>query len=175
MNITETKPSLCLIVAMARNHVIGADNDLPWHLPEDLKRFKTITIGKPVILGRKTFESITSRLGKPLPGRTHYVVTRNERPVSWTWPDVTCYESLEIAIATAKHDYPKQDIMIIGGASIYEHAIYLVDTMYLTILDIDVTGDAHFPKIDDAIWTIRDEEYHPDASIPHRNITYTRR
>lgn len=175
MNTANATPSVSLIVAMARNHVIGAGNDLPWHLPEDLKRFKAMTIGKPVILGRKTFESITARLGKPLPGRPHYVVTRAGKPPSWTWPEVTCCENLDNAIATAKQNHPAQEIMIIGGASIYEQALSIVDTMYLTILDRDVAGDASFPIIDDAIWAVREQEHHPDASIPHRNITYIRR
>jgi dihydrofolate reductase len=166
---------LSLIVAMARNRVIGAGNDLPWHLPEDLKRFKAITMGKPVILGRKTFESIVARLGKPLPGRPHFVVTRGRRPPAWTWPDVHCHSSLESAIAAARLAFPAQEIMIIGGASIYEHAINMVDTMYLTILETEVSGDAYFPEIDHAIWMVQGEEHHPEAAIPHRNITYTRR
>ncbi len=174
MNQAKT-PSLSLIVAMARNHVIGAGNDLPWHLPEDLKRFKAITMGRPVILGRKTFESIVGRLGKPLPGRPHFVVTRAPRPMSWTWPDVTCCANLEDALAATRQAFPAQEIMIIGGASIYEQALPLVDRMYLTILDNDVTGDAYFPQIDSKIWKMQDEEHHPAASIPHRNITYTRR
>ncbi len=97
-------PKLSLIVAMARNRTIGRGNDLPWHLPEDLKRFKALTTGKPIILGRKTFDSIVARLGKPLPNRPHFMVTRGMEKSPWE--NVTTHSDLSMAITAARAAYP---------------------------------------------------------------------
>lgn len=137
-----------LIVAMARNRTIGRGNDLPWHIPEDLKYFKSVTRGKPVIMGRKTFDSIISRIGKPLPDRPNYVISRTPPARS----DIIACLSLEDAIAKAKADHPDQEIVIMGGASIYEQALDLVDRMYLTVIDADIEGDAWFPVYDERDW-----------------------
>lgn len=136
---------------MARNHVIGVKNDLPWHLPQDLEHFKNLTKGKPIIMGRLTYESILFRRnGKPLPHRPHYVVSRQnlgELPEG-----VKAVTDLQSAIDVARTDYPESEIMIIGGASIYEQSVSLVDTMYLTIIDSDIDGDAFFPKWNTSEW-----------------------
>jgi dihydrofolate reductase len=142
-------PSLAFVVAMARNRVIGADNDLPWHLPEDLKRFKTLTMGKPVIMGRKTFQSIEARLKRPLPGRQNIVISG----AGFSYPGVDVYSDIETAIAETRHEFPGSDIMIIGGASIFEQALPLADRIYLTIIDRDISGDARFPDFDMSEWT----------------------
>lgn len=140
---------LSLIVAMAKNRIIGIKNDLPWYIPEDLKYFKTRTSGKPVIMGRKTFDSILNRIGKPLPGRPHYVISRS----TIDRDDITHCISLEDAVEKAKADNPDaQEIIIMGGASIYEQSLSIVDRMYLTILDADIDGDAWFPEWNVADW-----------------------
>lgn len=134
---------------MARNRTIGRGNDLPWYIPEDLRYFKAVTASKPVIMGRKTFESILARLGKPLPGRPHYIISR--APVSH--PGVIGCASLDEAMARSAQDHPDCEVFIIGGASIYEQAIDKVSRMYITMIDADIDGDAAFPAFDTAQWT----------------------
>jgi len=143
---------LSIIVATARNRVIGKNNQLPWHLPQDLKYFRSVTMGKPVIMGRKTFESI----GKPLPNRTNIVITRNQH---WMHEQVIVAQDLIDAVAKAKKvlnekDNPEMESMIIGGAEIYRSAIAYVDRIYLTLIDRDVDGDAYFPELDQAAWVL---------------------
>lgn len=131
-----------LVVAMSKNHVIGVDNHLPWHLPADLKHFKTVTLGKPIVMGRKTYESI----GKPLPGRENVILTRNsdfDVPGCWVTGDIE-------AVFQKYRDTP--EIMIIGGAQIFEHCLPLADRMYLTYVDLEIKGDALFPFFDAAEW-----------------------
>lgn len=143
-----TSSPLSLIVAMARNRIIGVENDLPWHIPADLQRFRTVTMGKPVIMGRKTFQSIEARLKKPLPGRPNIVVSAN----GFSYPGVDVFSDLETAISEARFEHPGAELMIIGGASIYEQALPLVSRMYLTIVDQDARGDAYFPAYDEKDW-----------------------
>jgi len=164
---------LSLICAMSRNHVIGIKNDLPWHLPQDLEHFKNLTKGKPIIMGRLTYQSILARRnGKPLPHRPHYVVSRQDLGVL---PDgVQVLKSLTDAIDTARQDYPDMEIMIIGGASIYEQSVPLVDRMYLTMIDTDIDGDAFFPRFDTADWREAEAEAFTDP-IPFRFITFERK
>ncbi len=142
-----TQAPLSLIVAMAANHVIGVDNDLPWHLPADLQHFKSVTMGKPVIMGRKTFQSIVERIGRPLPGRPNIVVSS-----SFSYPGVDVFPDLETAVSEARFEHSNTEVMIIGGASIYEQAINFVDRMYLTVIHRDYRGDAKFPEFDKAAW-----------------------
>lgn len=156
---------------MAENRCIGRDNGLPWHIPADLKRFRTLTLGKPVIMGRKTFESIVERLGKPLPGRTNIVVGRTAPPApqtdadGWeTLPARTIEEALEIArkqAATRNLD----EIIIGGGALIYEQTLPFTDRLYLTEIRQTVEGDAFFPALDAAQWreTAREDLTGPPA------------
>ena len=127
-----------LIVARADNGVIGVDNQLPWHLPCDLKYFKQVTMGKPVVMGRKTFESI----GRPLPGRTNVVITRN---ADWSASGTRVVGSLADALklATAQADLDGADeVMVIGGATLYREAIDQVDRMYVTQVHASPCGDA---------------------------------
>ena len=146
-----------LIVAMAENRVIGKDNGLPWHLPEDLKRFKRITMGKPLLMGRKTFQS----LGKPLPGRPHVVVTRDP---GFQYPGVIVAHSLgrglELAAQLAKES-GCEEVMIIGGAEIYRQAIGLMDRMYITMVDGNFEGDAYFPEFPPEHWRRLSCEQYP--------------
>lgn len=141
---------------MAKNRVIGFDNELPWHLPEDLKRFKSVTMGKPVIMGRKTFQSIESRLKKPLPGRPNIVVSER----GFSYPGVDVFPDLETAIFEAGQEFPGQEIVIIGGASVYAQALPFVHKMYLTLIELDVHGDATFPEFRAEEWTETEREEH---------------
>lgn len=137
-----TQPRISILVAMARNRTIGINNTLPWRIPEDLKHFKTLTMGHCMIMGRKTFDSI----GKPLPGRTSIVVTRNrELRIS----GCTMAHSLLEAIAACAND---DEIFVVGGAELYAQALPLTDTLYVTEIQQDVEGDAHFPPFDRAQW-----------------------
>ncbi|MCG9024478.1 dihydrofolate reductase [Laribacter hongkongensis] len=143
-------PPLALIAARARNGVIGLDNRMPWHLPEDLAYFKRVTLGKPVVMGRKTFESI----GRPLPGRLNIVVTRNP---GWQAAGVQVAHSLDAALVLAAAAVP-EEIMLIGGAELYRQALPQADVLYLTEIDAEFAGDAFFPEVDLARWRIDREE-----------------
>lgn len=123
-----------MIAAMAQNRIIGSNNQMPWHLPADLKHFKSVTLGKPVIMGRKTYESI----GKALPGRHNIVITRSNKSLT----DATTVQSLEAGL-TAAGDV--EEIMIIGGGQLYAASLELCDRLYLTHIDLLVEGDTQFP------------------------------
>lgn len=143
-----------LIVAMARNRVIGINNKLPWYLPNDLKYFKRVTMGKPILMGRKTFESI----GKPLPGRLNIVMTRD---TSWQAEGVKVTHSLDAAIALAQAQCEIQggdELMIIGGDEIYRQSLPRADRLYLTQVHAEVHGDAYFPEINWDDWEERARE-----------------
>ncbi len=127
---------LSLIVAMANNRVIGIENRLPWHLPADLQHFKKITMGKPILMGRKTYESI----GRPLPGRENIVLTRDK---TFKPEGCTIYHSIDEALEATK-DY--EEVMVIGGDSFYQQLISKADRLYLTFIDLDIKGDAFFPE-----------------------------
>lgn len=136
---------ISLIAAMSRNRVIGAAGKLPWHLPEDLKYFRKITSGHPVIMGRKTFESI----GKLLPGRLNIIVTRN--PEFHVSGQASLVSSLEQAFEQCRGLTPLPDeIFVIGGAEIYAQALKWADRLYLTLIDLDVEGDARFPECNES-------------------------
>jgi len=140
---------ISLIVAVSRNGAIGLNNQLPWYLPEDLKYFKSVTMGKPLIMGRKTFDSI----GRPLPGRANIVLTRDPQ---WTSDGVEVVQSVEQALVAGEIACETADvdeIMVIGGEQIYRMTIDLADRIYLTQVDADVEGDAFFPDIDLNDWS----------------------
>ena len=126
---------LSLIAALARNHTVGIANRLPWHLSDDLKYFKATTSGHPIIMGRKTYDSI----GRPLPGRHNIVVTRDR---NWKADGVTVVHSIAEAVAAAGK---VNEVFLIGGASLYAEALPLADRLYLTEIDADFDGDAFFP------------------------------
>lgn len=137
-----------LIVAAAENGVIGKDNDMPWKISSDLKYFKKVTMNKPVIMGRKTFQSI----GKPLPGRANIVITRD---TGFTQEGVITAHSVEMALEVAKgmaEAKKVKEIMIIGGAQIYELTLPIADRLYLTRIHAEIEGDASFPDLDAAEW-----------------------
>ncbi len=154
-----TDMTTSIIVAMAENRVIGVENDLPWHIPEDLKRFKALTMGKPVIMGRKTFQSIFARLGKPLPGRTNIVVSRS----GFEEDGVLSCVDIEHAVDTARHIAALNDqdeVFIIGGAQVYAQALPLADRLYLTEVRVSPEGDAFFPEIAPSEWMETAREDH---------------
>jgi dihydrofolate reductase len=134
---------LSIIVAMARNRVIGVDNRLPWHIPGELKYFKQLTMGHHIIMGRKTYESI----GRPLPGRVTVIVTRDTR---YSQEGCLVAHSLEEAIRLAEGD---EEVFFVGGDSLYRQALPLVDRLYITEIQADFEGDAHFPEFDCGIWS----------------------
>lgn len=136
---------ISLVVAVSRNGVIGRDGGLPWHISSDLKRFKAITMGKPVIMGRKTWESLPRR---PLPGRTNIVVTRQE---GFTAAGAHIARDADEAIAIAARENPPE-ICVIGGGDIYRQLMPRADRLYLTEVQMDVEGDTHFPAVDAAHW-----------------------
>lgn len=150
---------ISLIAAIAKNNVIGHENDLPWYLPEDLKRFKALTMGKPVLMGRKTYDSIIKRLGKPLPGRVNIVVTRDSNYK--VAEGVKLYTDLNRAL----EDFKDQDLFVIGGGQIFSQTIDKADKLYITHVDLDTPGDSYFPKIDLKKWKKTEEE-------PHENFTF---
>ena len=149
--------TLSLIAAMANKRIIGRDNTLPWHLPEDLKHFKATTLGKPVIMGRKTWES----LGRPLPGRRNIVVSRNADYVATGGELVG---SLEAAIA-ATADI--EEVFVIGGADLYRQALPLAQRLYLTEIAGDYAGDACFPEFPDSEWREAAREAHVSSEGLH--------
>ncbi|TVP45166.1 MAG: dihydrofolate reductase [Halomonas sp.] len=138
-----------MVVAMAKNRVIGVDGKLPWYLPEDLKFFKRITQAKPLVMGRKTFTSI----GKPLPNRLNVVVTRDE---AFAHDGVRVCHDLPAALALADQHATieaAEEIMVMGGGEIYRQALPFAQRLYITEVDVDVEGDATFPEIDLQVWS----------------------
>lgn len=155
-----------LIAAMAKDRVIGRDNTLPWHLPEDLKHFKATTLGKPVIMGRKTWES----LGRPLPGRRNIVISRN---ADYQPGGGELAPSLQAAIAMAAMAAEADEIFVIGGADIYRQALPMAQRLYLTEIAADFAGDAHFPEFSSADWSEASREPHTSVSgIPYAFVLY---
>ena len=152
----KTNLPLCLIAALAANRVIGRDNQLPWHLPADLKHFKALTLGKPIIMGRKTWDS----LGRPLPGRLNLVVSRQ---AGLQLEGAEVFASLESAIERASQWAELQgveEVMLIGGAQLYEQGLQQATRLYLTRVELSPAGDAWFPAYAEQDWRLLDSEAH---------------
>ncbi len=160
---------LHLIVAVGSNGAIGRDNDLPWHLPADLRRFKKLTMGHALIMGRKTFESLPGML----PGRPHIVLTRDEEWAA-AHPEVQCYPDLENLLATLKKE---EEYFIIGGGQIYRALLPHADILHITEVDLAPEADIFFPEIDPEIWECVEDipGIADEKNIPHRYKTYHRR
>ena len=141
---------ISIIVATSANGVIGRGGELPWHLSDDLKRFKQLTLGKSIVMGRKTFESI----GRALPGRQNIVLTRQSELVA---DDCDIVSSVDAAIATAGD---AGEVMVIGGSEIYELFLPLAERIYMTRVHMDIDGDARFPELDDEQWQETEREHH---------------
>jgi dihydrofolate reductase len=142
---------ISMIVAVGENNAIGKDNDLLWHLPDDFKHFKSVTMGKPILMGRKTYQSI----GRPLPGRENIVVTRDK---DFFVDGVTIVCSIEEALE-ASHQY--DEVMVIGGASFYEQMLPLADKLYVTRVHESFEADTFFPTIDAEEWRLLEQTDHP--------------
>ena len=141
---------ISVIAAMSQNRVIGRDGALPWHLPTDLARFKSITTGHTVIMGRKTFESV----GKPLPNRRTIVITRNN---DYRCADVFVAHSLDEAL---DHAAQQDEVFILGGEAVYRMALSRADCLYLTIIHATIEGDTYFPTLDFDDWKLVEDERH---------------
>lgn len=157
---------ISLIAAMDNNRLIGRENGLPWHLPADFMHFKQVTMGKPVIMGRKTYESI----GRPLPGRENIVISRS----GFTADGVTVVGSIDAALEKVSD---VDEAMIIGGANLYQQMMPQADRMYLTHVDASCEGDAWFPKIEMNEWVITSQQQHEadeKNNYAFRIVTYQR-
>lgn len=152
-----------IIVAASKNHVIGKDNKLLWHLPNDLKYFKAITTGHPIIMGRKTFESI----GKPLPNRLNIVISRNKFESTENLIYATSLPEA-IVIAEAKD----QEIFVIGGGEIYKQALPLANKIHFTLVDTIIEGDTFFPELNENEWQVESSEFHPKDEKHAFNYTF---
>jgi dihydrofolate reductase len=149
--------SLAIVAALSRDRVIGKNNQLPWHLPADLRHFKQLTLHKTIVMGRHTFESI----GKALPQRHNIVVTRQK---DFQAGDVTVANSIEQALTLAQ----TEEVMIIGGAQLYEQLLPQVDTLYLTLVDAVVPGDTYFPQWQSFTWrTVHEQSFPADEQNPY--------
>lgn len=145
-DVREAPRKIALVVAMARNRVIGLNGGMPWHMPSDLKTFRRLTMGRPIVMGRKTFQSI----GRALDGRTNIVVTRDP---TFEAEAVVVAGSFEQALQVAQKAPSADDsVMIIGGGEIYLSALLLADTIYLTEIASEPVGDVWFPELDQSIW-----------------------
>jgi dihydrofolate reductase len=162
---------LVLVAAMGRNRVIGGQGSLPWRLSSDLKRFKAITMGKPLLMGRKTYESI----GRPLPGRETIVLTRD---AAFSPPGVYVAHDLEAALAQARACAKAMgagEIVVAGGGDLYAQTIGLAERLDVTLVDLEPVGDAFFPQIDPILWEETERRDHPagpgdDASFSVRSF-----
>lgn len=163
-----------IVVALGKNGLhntaIGKDGMLLWHIPNDLKRFKALTLGHPVIMGRKTFESIIQTLGKPLPGRTNIVVTRD--PV-WAYDDVAVFHSIESALEYAK-TLDSEEVFIGGGGEIYKQALPFVDKLYLTLIEAEKEADSFFPEYEKEFTKKTFEEAHELDGLKYRFVNLER-
>ena len=139
---------IAMIAAMANNRVIGKDNQMPWHLPEDLRHFKAMTLGKPVVMGRKTFESI----GRPLPGRHNIVITRQ---LDYAIEGVSCVSSFDEAKKIAGDC---DELIVMGGGQLYAEILPFAEVMYLTLIKLDVEGDTFFPTWNEQEWQVSQTE-----------------
>lgn len=149
---------ISIIVAMSENFIIGNENKLPWHLPADLKYFKSVTLNKPVLMGRKTYESI----GKPLPQRRNFILTKE---VNYSAIDCEVVHSLEAAFNLLKEE---KEIMVIGGGKVYEAAFPYVNRLYITLVHGDFSGDTFFPHFDKKDWQeVSRQDFFSDEKNPY--------
>lgn len=166
--------AVVIVVAVARNGVIGSQGAMPWRLSTDLKRFKAITMGKPVVMGRKTYQSV----GKALPGRRNLVITRNK---GFAPPDADVFLSLDEALESARETAVadgRSEICVLGGGEIYRQALPLADILHVTFVDSEPEGDTVFPDIDAGTWRIETEQSFPAGerdSAATRYVVYRRK
>jgi len=150
---------ISFVVAMDKNRIIGKNNQLPWHLPADLKFFKQVTMGHPIIMGRKTFESI----GKPLPGRENIILTRNE-----DYRAEGCKVIHTVAEIKQIEEETQGEVCVIGGAEIFKEAFPMADRLYITWIEEEFEGDTYFPEFDEKEWNVISKEQGPqDEKNPY--------
>ncbi len=154
--------TITLIAAAAENNALGKDNQMVWHLPDDFKRFKKLTTGHCIIMGRKTLESMNG----PLPNRTNIIITRQK---DYTYEGCTIVHSLDEALKACPQD---EEVFVIGGGEIYKQAIDKADKIELTRVHTTVEADAYFPEIDTDKWQLTNEEYHPKDEKHKLDFTY---
>ncbi|MBX4187369.1 MAG: dihydrofolate reductase [Candidatus Doudnabacteria bacterium] len=152
---------LTFVAAVAKNGVIGSHNALPWYIPEDLKHFKAVTVGKIVLMGKNTFDSVMNRIKKPLPERTNVVITRQ---MDWSAPEgVLVYHSIEEALDALKD---KDEVMVAGGGQIFSQLMDKADKLILTEVHKEIDGDVFFPNVDKSIWKeVSREDHLPEFSF----------
>lgn len=151
---------IAAIAAMGRNRELGMRGELLWRIPDDMKRLKTLTMGHPLVMGRKTFDAIIATRGTPLPGRTHIVLTRDG---AWTHDGAAAAHSIDEAIALAQRAEGGERVFIFGGAEIYTAALPQTDMLYLTLIDDEKEADAFFPPYKDDFVEVRREERDADG------------
>ncbi len=156
---------LSLIAAMAKNRVIGSDADIPWNIPGEQKRFKDLTLGKTIIMGRVTYESI----GKPLPGRNTIVISKTKQI---ELDHCTTVSSLEEALRLVQLE---EEVLVAGGGQIYAEAMPLADKIYLTVVDAEIAGNIYFPPFDPEHFNITYDQHVDDASIPYTYYTFEKK
>lgn len=156
---------ISIIVAASENNVIGKNNQLIWHLPDDLKFFKKMTTGKVILMGRKTFESIGSR---PLPNRINVVISRN---TDFNTQGIVVFDDISKAVSAYKNEH---DICIIGGEQIYRQSVMIADEIYLTRVHTIIEGDVFFPELNQKDWKLIHEEYHPKDEKHPYDFTFQR-
>jgi dihydrofolate reductase len=159
---------ISLIVAMASNRAIGLNNQMPWHLSADLKKFKKITMGSPILMGRKTYESI----GRPLPGRTNIIISRNP---SYSQPGCLVFNDIDQALASCSD---VEEVFVIGGSDFYQAMLPVADTLYLTLIHQEFPGDTFFPELDMAQWIEverEDIQDDPDAAFSYSFLKLEKR
>ena len=164
------KPRICAVVAIGRNRELGKSGKLLWHIPEDLKRFKRLSLGHPIIMGRKTFESILGYLGKPLPDRTNIVITHDP---AWNYEGVLVAGSVEEAIEKARALDPKE-IHIGGGAEIYKQALPYIDKLFLTLIEDEKEADSFFPPYEQEFTNKTFEEGHEWNGLKYKWVDLER-
>lgn len=158
MSLVTLSMSISLIAAVAKNGVIGSRNAIPWHIPEDMKRFRALTVGHLVLMGRKTWESLPEKF-RPLPKRINIVITRQR---DYPLPaEVERFATIDDAVAA----HPNEQIFVIGGGEMYRQTIDRADTMYITEVDEEYEGDTTFPDIDPRIWKENWREEYPGFSF----------
>ncbi len=169
---TKTLPPIVIVAGMShKDRAIGKDNDLLWHVPADMKRFKSLTLGHPVIMGRKTFESILKILGKPLPGRTNIVVTRDDQ---YKHEGVIVAHSLDEALRVAAVEEPSE-IHIGGGSELYRQVLPLVSRLHITWFFDDKGGDTHFPDFADIFTTKKEHPVQEHNGVEFQWVDYARK
>lgn len=166
------KAPIVIVAGMSKQtHAIGKENSLLWHVPEDMKRFKRLTLGHPVIMGRKTFESIVEILGKPLPGRTNIVITRD---TTYAPDGAIATHSLEEALGVAQRENP-EEIHIGGGAEIYRQALPFVSKLHLTFFFDEKEADTHFPDFEDGFEVAEEHPVAEHDGLQYQWIDYRRK